>query len=200
MTDFRDPRDTLAVGAQADVKAALPVETTPVAALAMLDGGEIVELSIKPSLWFVAFAAARVVIVAQVAAAAVAIVAVGGGGWSRTAASLVALFELLALLRGLVASLQWASRLYVLSNRRVMRFSGVLNVSLVECPLVQIAEAHIRLGFWQRVLRLGTIRMTPTNSRLPTVNWEHLAAPAHILEKLVRAIRRAQSGGSPTES
>jgi uncharacterized membrane protein YdbT with pleckstrin-like domain len=185
--------EDLAAGARADADAVIGLEEAPVAAVQLLDGGEIVEFSIKPSLWFILLSSLKVVVAALAMAAGVAIIALWGDGWTQRSAAFFAGILFVALVRVLIGSLQWASRVYVLTNRRAMRVSGVLDVSVVDCPLARISAAHVRMTISHRLLRLGTIRMTPADDRLPTVNWEHVARPALIHERLVRAIHRAQS-------
>jgi uncharacterized membrane protein YdbT with pleckstrin-like domain len=186
--------EDIAAGARADADAVIGIDEAPAAAVQLLDGGEIVEFSIKPSLWFILLSSLRVIVMALAMATGVAIFALGGGGgWTPRSAVFFAAIVCVALVRILIGSLQWASRVYVLTNRRVMRVSGVLDVSVVDCPLARISAAHVRMAVSHRLLRLGTIRMTPADDRLPTVNWEHVSRPALIHERLVRAIHRAQS-------
>jgi hypothetical protein len=104
-----------------------------------------------------------------------------------------ALAVLAAVMRLVVASLQWASRVYVLTNRRVMRFSGVANVEVLDCGLKDVSRANMELGGVQRMLRLGTIHMTPSRESRPTIVWDHVARAADVYAKVVRAIKKAQS-------
>ena len=185
--------EDLVAGARAEADAVIGIEEAPAAAVQFLDGGEIVEFSIKPSPWFILLSSLRVVVAALAMAAGVAIIALSGDGFTLRGSVFFAGILCVALARILVASLQWASRVYVLTNRRAMRVSGVFDVSVIDCPLARISAAHVRMTISHRLLRLGSIRMTPADERLPTVNWEHVARPAMIHERLVRAIHRAQS-------
>jgi uncharacterized membrane protein YdbT with pleckstrin-like domain len=174
-----------------DVTPAATVEEAPAARIELLDEDEIVELSIKPSLWFIAIVSARLV-VAVVALATIVAIATRGSA-SLLAGYIVPVTVLAVVLRIMIASLQWASRVYVLTNRRVMRFSGVLNVKIAECRLKQIGGTNLRLEFMQRVLRLGSICMTPAGEGQETIIWDHVARAGEIYAKLIRAIKRAQS-------
>ncbi|MFQ5806954.1 MAG: PH domain-containing protein [Phycisphaerae bacterium] len=171
---------------------AATIDEAPAAKLELLDKDEIVELSIKPSLWFIAIVSARIVVLVGVLAAAVAIVMRDSG--SLFAAYAVSLGVLAAVLRVVVASLQWASRVYILTNRRVMRFSGVLNVQIAECPLKRIGKTNLRLETVQRALRLGSICMTPAVENETVIVWDHVAKAGQVYEQVLRAIRKAQSG------
>lgn len=158
-----------------------------------LDGNEIVEFSIKPSLWFIPIVSLKWVLITVLLGAALAVVLSG----HMTPQALLA-FQVLAgiaVLRIGVGALQWASRLYVLTNRRVMRFRGVLSVEVVECPLTKISGVDLRVLGHQRLLRLGTVLMTPADPQAPPIQWDDLAHPQEIHERLVRAVRRAQGSG-----
>src|SRR5687767_11245614 len=99
----------------------------------LLDGGEIVILAIKPSLWFVVFRSIRWL------AAMVFVIVLAGFVHRKLPEINIILFIQGALLLGATrvgfAVLQWVSRLYVLTNRRILRLTGILNVDLFECPL-----------------------------------------------------------------
>lgn len=170
---------------------AAPVATKKAVKLA-LEGDELIQFSIRPSLWFIAFAAAKWIVAAGLLCAALAIAA-------RSASSPEALIALqlviaAAAVRVGVAMLQWASRIYVLTNRRVMSFRGVLAVRVVACPLARIRALDAYASWAQRPLGLGSLRMTPADERGQVVAWEHVAHAAEIHEKLLRAVRKAQSG------
>ena len=169
-----------------------PVTTAKTAAkLELLDGDEIIQLSIKPSLWLIPLVSVN--LLALIVAAAVALaVAMRAGYLPETAAP----FQILAGLAGLrlaVATLQWGSRLYVLTNRRVMRFRGVLTVDVAECRLTKISQVDLHIPAYGRALRLGSIRLRSAEAPAASLDWDDVARPHHIHETLVRAVRKAQT-------
>jgi uncharacterized membrane protein YdbT with pleckstrin-like domain len=167
------------------------IDKTPAAQLELLDGDEIVELSIKPSRWFIAIVSLRFVVVVGALAAILAL-ATRDRPTPFTAYA-VFLAVLAVLVRIVVASLQWASRVYVLTNRRVMRLAGVLNVELADCRLTRISGTNLRLGTIPRLFGLGSIHITPAVEQPPPIVWEHVAKAGEIYAKVVRAIKKAQS-------
>jgi uncharacterized membrane protein YdbT with pleckstrin-like domain len=118
-----------------------------------------------------------------------------GGGVAWNPATQIAFNAVIAaaVLRAAIGSLQWASRLYVLTNRRVLRFSGVFNVRVVECRLARVQAADLRITPPQRVLGLGTIRFAAADDGREIL-WDQLAHPREVHEIAVRAIRKAQLG------
>jgi hypothetical protein len=167
-------------------------EKAPAAQLEMLDGDELVQFSIKPSLWYIPIVSFNWVAGAAVVAGILALARPAVSPPAVSAAFLV--LVLVAVARVAVAALQWASRLYVLTNRRVMRFHGILNVDLAECLLRRIRHAEPRITSYQRLLQLGSIDVIPTGDSSVPIVWEHVAHPQKVYEKLLRAIHRSQSG------
>ncbi|MEW6250156.1 MAG: PH domain-containing protein [Planctomycetota bacterium] len=170
------------------------VEVRPVAApkaAALLDGDELIQLSIKPSLWYIPLVSLNVVVAAFALALLLAFTMRTGITWTATLP-----FQVLgaaAALRLAIATLQWASRLYVLTNRRVLRFEGVWNVSVAECRLAQIGHVDLQVAWYSRWLRIGTIAMRSADDACQPCLWRDVARPQEIHEILVRAIRKAQS-------
>ncbi len=166
-----------------------PTEAAKTAVRVELDGDEIIQFSIKPSLWFIPLASLNVLAILAFIAAALA-VAMRTGSLAPSATP----FQVLAGLAGLrlgVATLQWASRLYVLTNRRIMRFRGVFAVDVAECRLAKISAVDLHWAWYGRLLRLGTIRMQPLQQPA-ALNWEDVARPQESHELVVRAVRKAQ--------
>lgn len=176
---------------------ALPVEAHSVAtldrpraqAIELLDGDEIIQLCIKPSHWFILMVSARAVIAATL---------VGLAAWSvRSAVGAPAdALLLLAVVGGLarvaIASLQWASSLYVLTNRRVVRFRGVMAVERQERMLAELGEPCVVSTPPQRWLRLGSIMLPSVCDRREVLGWEHLSNVEEVHERLRCAIGRSR--------
>jgi hypothetical protein len=78
---------------------------------------------------------------------------------------------LLAGARILVAMMQWVSRLYVLTNRRIMRLTGIFHVDLFECALTHIDRTGLTAAWYERLTGTGTIL-----SLLESCGFPHRAA------------------------
>jgi len=175
----------------APVSEAQPVAVQKAAVKLELEGDEIIQFSVKPSLWFIALVSARWVLALALLGAALAIATRGNWGLQTTVALQV--LASLAAIRIGVATLEWASRHYVLTNRRVMRFKGIFTADVAACPLAKIGRVDLLVRGHERVLRLGTIRMESSLPDTPAILWEDLPHPAQIHEALLRAIRKSQS-------
>jgi len=157
-----------------------------------LAGDEIIQFTIKPSAWFIPIVSAKWVITAAIAGIALAITM--RHGWNMQGIIALQVIIAAAVVRVGIAALQWASKLYVLTNRRVMRFRGVINVDVVSSPLNKISAADLRVAWYEKPLGLGSIDILPATGKQQVFHWVHLARPVEIHERLLRAIRQAQSG------
>ena len=158
----------------------------------LLDGGEIVILAIKPSLWSVVFLSARWWIAM--------LMVIVSAGWLRRfvpgldAETIAQAAAMVILVRMGFAVLQWVSRLYVLTNRRVMRLTGIMNVDLFECSLQRIQNTYLTLTWYERLTGVGTISFATAGTSGVEASWTHVNSPLELHERVRSAIHRA--GGS----
>jgi hypothetical protein len=189
-----EPFESVVTEARPEAPPVTPPVAAPVTAAAKLEllgGDEIIQLSIKPSFWFIPIVSMNVL-----ATAALLMVLLGLANYWRIAEPSTTWFQVLivgAALRLGIGTLQWASRLYVLTNRRVLRFKGVLNVSVVECRLSKVSRIEVLPTWYGRLLRLGTIRIHSEECQGPPCLWRDVARPDEIREILVKAVRKAQA-------
>lgn len=160
------------------------------ARIELIRDDEIIQLLVRPSLWYIAIVAARFVAAAGVLAA---IAGLASQGFTLRAPTVIFLTLVgAAAARIGIATLQWASRLYVLTNRRALRFRGVLAIDVSECLLGRIEKAELRRTAFQRLLGLGSIVFSPLAPATATVVWDHVRRPVEIHEAVTRAIEKAR--------
>jgi hypothetical protein len=156
----------------------------------ILRDGELVLMILKPSLWFIALAAMRFTAVVLIGIIAAKL-------WMQKGAALrvAEVGAILIAARVMWAVLQWMGRLYVLTDLRVLRLSGVFNVDIFDCPLRKVAEARLSPIFRERMLRLGTIEIVPADEACPPGEWRTIKRPVEVLETIQATVRRAKQGG-----
>jgi hypothetical protein len=155
----------------------------------ILRDGELVLLILKPSLWFIVLGAMRF-------AAVVLIGIIAAKLWiphAGTRAAEVGAFLITARVMGAV--LQWMGRLYVLTDLRVLRLSGVFNVDIFDCPLRKVSHARMYRTFRERLLRLGSIEIVPAMDGCTPGDWRTIKRPVEVLETIEATVRRAKQGG-----
>jgi hypothetical protein len=172
--------------------AAAPAVTLPAQALPLpadlLDGGEIIILAIKPSPWFVLFDSTRWLIVAAFLVATSEWLTTGVGPVSQT--MLVQVAVLLAAGRLTAALLRWATRHYILTNRRIIRIGGVLRPDIYVCPLLRIQNTRVSEALHEKLAGCGTLHFGLTDLAAPDADWYVIAHPHEVHDRVRRAIER----------
>lgn len=155
----------------------------------MLDGGEIIILAVKPSLWFVVFDSIRWLLAggALLALSMLRSLAIPG----LTGRSIAQLACLIMFVRVGISMLRWTSRLYVLTNRRVMRLWGVTRPELVSCGLREITSTAVHVAPYERVFGLGTLCLEAQPPPDGELHWYHVARVEEIHAEVRKAIERA---------
>jgi Bacterial PH domain len=158
----------------------------------VLRDGEVVLLILKPSLWLIPFGTMRfgaVVLIGIIAAEL----------WLpvNTARWYVEAGVFLLTARVMWSVLVWMGRLYVLTDMRVLRLSGIFTVEIFDCPLRKIGQTRVIYSFRERLWGLGTIEITPQDETCPSGLWQTVRQPVEVHEQIRAAIRG--SGGPPCQ-
>ena len=165
----------------------------------LLADDEVVIFAIKPSLWTVAFLSFRVVLIA--AAVGVVMLIVGPSlQLGQLGRIIVAGAGAVALGRVGLGLLQWLSRSYVLTDRRVIRIRGVFTIDIFQCALVRVQNTFLVLTLPQRILNLGSIELTTAGTGQVEAIWRHCKEPLKVHQQLLQALNRASNRPSQTDS
>ena len=182
-------------GATAADANAHPFRTSLAALLTghILRDGEVVQLILKPSLWFILFSSMRL-------AAIVLIVTIAAKLWFLPQRAFLSFAYAAAFVlagRVMWAVLQWMGRLYVLTDMRVVRLSGVFNVEIFDCALRKVAATRVTRTFREKLWRLGSIEIIPVDDSCPPGVWQTVKRPGEVQAKLQSTIDRAKQGSIP---
>jgi hypothetical protein len=164
---------------------------TPTASLVtrhLLRDGEIILLLLKPSLWFILLSSLRSIAITFILAIAARL-------WTHATTHACADVTIVCVAgRLLLAAASWLGRLYVLTDQRVLRISGVLNVDICDCPLRKVARTRVLRTTREKLLRLGSIEIIPQEEERPCALWQMIAKPLETNERVNAAIRKAKCG------
>jgi hypothetical protein len=155
----------------------------------ILRDGETVLLILKPSLWFILFGLLRFIAVALILVISVQL------WFPRHLHLAVEAGMLLITTRTAWAILSWMGRMYLLTDLRVLRLSGVFTTEIFDCPLRKVARTRLVPTFRERLLGLGSIEFIPSDDQRPCSTWQTIRRPHEIHEQVQRAIARAKQGG-----
>ena len=167
---------------------------TRIIAPTLLGPGEVVIFELKPSLWYVAFVSLPIAgagLVLFLLSRVVLDLPESLRYWGTIFGSWI------VGLRIAIALLQWLGRTYVLTDRRILTQSGVVNVAVETLGLEDIESPFVAQAAAQRLLGIGTLFFRPMPGvRCPPLSWDHISCPAKVHAKVVEQIdrwRRAQS-------
>ena len=189
-----EPRPDHALAA-ADAQDATDAEPRVARANAMLpeqllQPGELIILLIKPSPWFILLVPIR--FIAVLLLCAMLVVQLQGRGIQLGLDRndlIVATLAILGL-RLFWQMLDWLSHVYVLTDQRIIRIQGVLNVQVFECPLQKIQQTDLILPLIQRVFWLGTIGFATAGTAAHEAYWFMVAKPLDVHAKIIQTLRR----------
>jgi hypothetical protein len=174
--------------------AAPAAAVTPIGALLarhIIRDGEIVLLALKPSLWFVLLTSLRFI-------ATVLIFLLAAIAWeSRHNREWFYIEAAIFLIAGRImwAVLAWMGRLYVLTDLRVIRLSGVFKVDITDCALRKIGRTQVTTPLKEKVCATGTVEITPEDQSLPPIQWQTLSKALEVQDLINRTIAKAKHHG-----
>jgi len=96
----------------------------------------------------------------------------------------------LGIIRVFWQAFEWFSRTYVLTDRRVIRIKGVLQVEIFQCPLNELDRTVLLYSFRERLFGLGTISFTTDKSVYPSAYWLMIRRPINVHRTILETIQR----------
>jgi hypothetical protein len=154
----------------------------------VLASGEVVIFELKPSRWYV------VLVSLPIGLAGMALLLLSFAPLAqvpeywRQVGAVIGIWIL--GLRILVGLMQWLGRTYVLTDRRVIVQSGVVDVQVQSLNLEDIEAAFVAQAWAQKNLGIGTLFFRTTGPQLGTLAWEHIHQPGAVRERVVLQIER----------
>jgi hypothetical protein len=155
----------------------------------VVDGGEIVILAIKPSMWRPFFESAPWLVAWCFMAMLLTAMQRPLPGWSLAATAQFLL--LIGFARLGVAVLRWVPAWYVLTNRRVIAIRGVRAPRIESCLLVEIRNTYLIATLAEKSARLGTISFVTEKPDRAAQVWQSIPTPEQVHVEVRRAIENA---------
>ncbi|MCC7408527.1 MAG: PH domain-containing protein [Phycisphaeraceae bacterium] len=155
----------------------------------LIQPGEIIVLLLKPSPWFILLGPLK----------SLSLIALAGVGlyWVAqrapiplTGTDAVILTTLLLTLRLFWQFLEWLSRVYVLTDRRVIRVKGVLRIDVFETPLKNVQHTSTLFSLRERLVGLGTIAFATSGTAFIEAAWEMVGRPLEVHRVVVQTLNR----------
>jgi hypothetical protein len=154
----------------------------------VIDGGEIVILAIKPSMWRPLFDSAAWMAGSWILAALLTYLDMPIVGLSMaTTVQIVLMGGAVGLA---VAILRWIPTWYVLTNRRIIHIHGVRSPRIDSCELLEIRNTFVQVGIEEKVTSLGSITFV-MDKTIRTRTWRSIQQPLDVHVRIRRAIENA---------
>jgi hypothetical protein len=160
----------------------------------VLRDGEIILLILKPSLWFILLSSLRFIAVGLMFIIAAKVFDPQLPGRFRGYAELG-----VSVISGRLiwATMQWMSRLYILTDLRILSLWGVFNIEVFDCPLRKVARTRLVRHMLERLVGVGSIEIIPQDESSSFGLWQTIPHPKRVREQIIATINRAKQGGLP---
>lgn len=192
--NFHRGADEMLVAGDA-VGAALSDSRLPAAMAGILRDDEVVILLLRPSPLYIVLGAVHsilFIIIMTMVLAYLARTFPTVVRWTDTHAFSLG-FALIAI-RLAWQGLDWWGRVYVLTDRRVIRRSGILRIALFETPLRNVQHTSVFVRVRERVFGLGTIGFATAGSDTYDAFWMMISRPFTVHKIILDAISRYGRG------
>lgn len=183
----RNPKLRFVAGEAAQDAAAL--RAAAMLPMELLQPGELIILLLKPSPWFIVLAPLKTLVV-------LVLLMFTAGVVNAQFDLGIAPRDLVLTTIGLVGArlfwqfLEWLSRVYVLTDQRIIRVRGVLRVYVFEARLREIQHTEMLFSVRERVFALGTIGFATAGTAVNEAYWQMVAYPLEVHQKVVETLRR----------
>ena len=170
-----------------------------VAKFDLLNGSEVIILAIKPSLSYVLLVSGRWL--AVLLGVCVAAWLMWQLNFFVSQAQVLLGIALAGIsIRLAFGLLQWQSRVYILTNVRVLRIRGVLRVDMFQCHLLRIKDVPLTHSPAEKLLALGTIGLVNDSSTRPAAYWRNIRHPEQVRQQIIEAINALKGRSPQTDS
>ena len=166
----------------------------PLVPAGVLKDGETVLLAIKPSGWFPLLVSWPVLAIVGLVALVVYVAGEQFGlniSQKPVMKPVMILCLTVACLRIVVACMQWLGRMYILTNRRIMRVRGVVRTDVVSWALKDVRSLSLSAGRLDQLLGIASLLVVAGEDDTPQAAWTHLARPIEVHRIVSEAARRA---------
>jgi uncharacterized membrane protein YdbT with pleckstrin-like domain len=102
----------------------------------------------------------------------------------------IALGIVVCVLRLLWQFLEWANRVYILTDRRVIRRRGVIRVNVFECRLENLQQTAVFQSLRERLFFLGTLCFATAGAARFIALWEYVKDPFDVQRTVAEAVER----------
>jgi uncharacterized membrane protein YdbT with pleckstrin-like domain len=99
----------------------------------------------------------------------------------------IAIIGLLSLLSRLI---RWRYTIYALTNKRILRRTGVFGRSYLDCSLGKVQNVEVKMSAISRIFGFGTIRIATARTKGEDIEWVDVKDPIGIQRQINEGLER----------
>ena len=164
-----------------------------------IQGDEEIVLTLRPSAWFILLYPVRMIIVVNILAALLSLVAATFDTFGIVSPFMQPWWITIWLLSAAVSLvliswsiLEWRCRLYVLTTRRVLTFSGVVRRTRFETSLIHLRQTLVHVSIGERCVGIGSLLFATAGTAFYDTSWTMLSDPVDAQRKVQNLSRRSE--------
>jgi hypothetical protein len=155
----------------------------------LLRDGEIIQLMLRPSRWFILLTSLRFLTLVAILIC-VSVIYLHDHG--RDPRRFIEIGVGIMAGRVMWAILQWMGRLYVLTNLRILSIKGVFNTEVFDCPLRKVARVSLEAPYKEKIFFVGSVTIIPQDEQMPIGCWWIISQPLQVYQIIRRSIQNAR--------
>lgn len=155
----------------------------------LLQPGEIIILLLKPHPLYILLAPLKTLTILLLLTTLGVMLARDAEAYD-TAQNIVVAGGLLIVARLFWQFLEWLSRVYVMTDQRIIAVAGVLRVRVFETPLSHITHSELLFSLRERFFALGTLGFYTAGSAVAEAYWVMVGKPLEVHAKVVQTLKR----------
>ncbi|MEQ9455661.1 MAG: PH domain-containing protein [Phycisphaeraceae bacterium] len=155
----------------------------------LIQSGEIIILLLKPSPWFIPLSQLRHL---------TTLALITAGCWYANEAFGTPLRSRDIVLLGIAAIgltlfwafFEWLSRIYIITDRRVITLSGVLRIVVFQAPLERIQHTTLVFSIRERLFGLGSLLFATAGTGFDETLWHMIPNPLEVHRQVLNILHR----------
>ncbi|MEO0515111.1 MAG: PH domain-containing protein [Planctomycetota bacterium] len=155
----------------------------------LLQPGEIIILLLKPHPLYILLYPLKTLTIMSLFTLLGVLLARDAGSYDL-AQNIVLAGSLLIIARLFWQFLEWLSRVYVMTDQRVVTVAGVLRVRVTDTPLSNITHSELFFSLRERFFALGTLGFNTAGTAFTEAYWVMVAKPLEVHAKVVQTLKR----------
>jgi uncharacterized membrane protein YdbT with pleckstrin-like domain len=90
----------------------------------------------------------------------------------------------------LIRWLRWRYTIYALTNKRILRRTGVFGRSYLDCSLGKVQNVEVKMPVISRIFKFGTVRIATARTKGEDIKWMDVKDPIAMQRQINEALEK----------